>query len=167
MLFAPFTVLPALLWWLVPVLVVARIVAWHRPSPLAWAGIALSVWFPTTLLHTVHGNPFIWAVMAVAMATRWGWPGALVLLKPTLLPFALVGVRRKAWWVALGGLTLVSLAFLPLWGDYVTVLRNARGSGGLLYSVQEFPAMAIPVFAWLGSERRRTTAPRPRADPMP
>jgi len=158
LLFIPFTLLPAVLWWAIPLAVVAWIVAWHRPSPVAWAGIALCVWFPTTILHTVHGNPFIWAVMAVALSTRWKWPGALVLLKPTLLPFALIDLRHRVWWKGLAGLAMISLVFLPMWPDYIAVLRNAQGTGGLGYSLQEFPAMAIPVFAWLGSTRRRDQA---------
>jgi hypothetical protein len=41
--------------------------------------------------------------------------------------------------------------------DWLVTVVNARNPGGLLYSVQEVPMMAIPVLAWLG--RRRATGP--------
>ena len=28
----------------------------------------------------------------------WGWPALILTLKPTLLPFALLGANRRAWW---------------------------------------------------------------------
>jgi hypothetical protein len=145
----PFTVLPAVLWWVIPVTVVAGMVLWHRPAPWAWLAIAACVWLPITGVRLLHGNPGIWITMAVALGTRFGWPSVLVLLKFTLAPFALVGIRRRSWWIALGLLGAASLLFLPMWADYVTVIRNGSG-GGVLYSLTEVPMVAIPVIAWLG-----------------
>ena len=32
----------------------------------------------------------------------WTWPAAWALLKPTLGPFALLGMHRRAWWIGWG-----------------------------------------------------------------
>ena len=77
----------------------------------------------------------------------------LVLLKPTLVPFALVGCRHRSWWVGLGVLALVSVPFAAMWLDYVTVVQNARDPNGLMYSLNQVPTVMIPVVAWLGSSR--------------
>jgi hypothetical protein len=38
-LLIPFTVIPAAVWWLIPIAVTAFVIAWWRPSGLAWAGV--------------------------------------------------------------------------------------------------------------------------------
>jgi hypothetical protein len=162
----PFTGLPALLWWAIPVAVVTGMVLWHRPAPWAWLAIAACLWLPITGVRLLHGNPGIWITMAVALGTRLAWPSVFVLLKFTLAPFALIGIRRRSWWVALAGLAAASLAFLPMWGDYITVIRNGSG-GGVLYSLSEVPMVAIPVIAWLGGRHRparRTPDDKERVD---
>ena len=109
---------------------------------------------------TVWGNPGLWVMAAIVLATHFGWPGVLVFLKPTLAPFALIGIRRRSWWVALGGLALVSLLFLPMWFEYITVLSNAKHPNGLTYSIAQVPAMLLPIVAWLGSPSRRRPTPQ-------
>jgi hypothetical protein len=161
-LFVPFTVLPAVLWWAIPLGIVGWVIASYRPSPWAWAAIlALLVlpfpfdWhFSYALELVVTGNPAMWVVAAVAAGTRWRWPAAFVLLKPSLAPLALIGVRGRAWWLAAGGLAVLSLALVPLWIEYVTVVLNARGPrASLFYSVTDLPLMLIPIVAWLGRRR--------------
>jgi len=156
-LLVPFTMLPAPLWWAVPNAVILAVVLRHRPSPAAWLAMAICLWFPITGVRLLHGNPGMWISAALALGTLLGWPSVLVLLKPTLAPFALVGIRRRSWWIALAALGVVSLLFLPMWADYVTVIRNAQG-GGILYSIDEIPQVAIPLIAWLGSTRRARPA---------
>jgi hypothetical protein len=95
-LFVVFTVLPSSLWWAVPIGAVALIVILHRPSPLALAAIVMCLWFPATNVKLLTGNPVMWAVLAVAGATVWAWPGVLVLIKPSLFPFALIDARRRS-----------------------------------------------------------------------
>jgi hypothetical protein len=150
-----FTVLPAVLWWVVPVLATTAIVLRHRPSPLALAAIAMCLWFPATNVKLLTGNPVLWAVLAVAGATVWAWPGVWVLIKPSLFPFALIGIQRRSWWIALILYVLLAAAFAPMTWDWLVAVANAQNPGGLLYSIQEVPMMAIPVLAWLG--RRRST----------
>jgi hypothetical protein len=158
LLLVPFTVLPAFLWWAIPVAVVAGMVLWHWPAAWAWLAIAVCLWLPITGVRLLHGNPGIWITMVVALGTRFAWPSVFVLLKFTLAPFALVGIRRRSWWIALGLLGAASLLFLPMWADYVTVIRNGSGAG-VLYSLTEVPMVAIPVIAWLGG-RHGPAVPR-------
>lgn len=153
LLFAAFLWLPAFLWWAIPIGITAWVVWSHHPRPLVWPVLAFLFAFPMTLWFIATGNPLLWFVAAVAGATLRGPSGALVLLKPTLLPFALVGVWRRSWWIGLAALAFVSLAFLPLWDDYRLVLTNAVGGIGPLYSINQYPAMMIPIVAWLGSSR--------------
>jgi hypothetical protein len=161
-LLVPFTVLPALLWWAIPLSITTWLVAWHRPSVWGCAAICglliLPVPFMSELAWSlgtiVSGNPAMWVVAAVAAGTRWGWPAVLVLLKPSLLPFALIGIRTGRWWVAAVLLTTAAAVFLPLWIQYATVLLNARGpSATLLYSLGNVPLMLVPVVAWLTRTR--------------
>ena len=75
------------------------------------------------------------AIATVCLAR--GWPLTLVLLKPSLAPFALPGIHRRSWWIVLG---LMGLAILPFWELallYPQVILDSRG-GGLLYSVGTF-----------------------------
>ncbi len=146
-LFIPFTVLPAILWWAIPIIVTSAIVIHWRPAPILWPIIAACLWWPDTSVKILAGNPVIWAVMFTALGTIYRWPAAFAALKLTLAPFALIGIRNRWWWVA-GFLGL--LPFVWLLPDYLTALRNFD-SGGLLYSVQELPMMFIPIVAWSSS----------------
>lgn len=157
---APFLVLPWFAWWALPIGIVAAVAWCHRPRIVAWPFIAGCLWFPGTTVMIVAGNPTMLFVAGVALATVWAVFGPVVLLKPSLFPFALIGIRRRAWWLGLGILVAVSLPFGAMWIDYVKVLLNARHDLGLLYNVAQVPTMLLPVFAWLGRSRRddgRTT----------
>jgi hypothetical protein len=152
-LLVPLQVLPAFLWWAIPIGITAAVVVACRPSGLAWLGVAICVWFPITGVKILHGNPGLWFMAAIAVGTRWAWPSVLLLLKPTALPFALIGIRKRHWWLGLAGLAAVSLLFLSMWPDYATVLLNSQTEGGILYSANEYPMLAIPVIAWIGRRR--------------
>ena len=150
-LFVPASFLPAFLWWAIPIGFVAWSVADWRPAWWSWPLLALCLAWPNTTVAFVTGYPGLWVAMAIAAGLRWGWPGALVLLKPSLLPFALVGIRTRGWWMMTALLvlaTLPMLAMLPTWLQVVT-----DGSGGLLYSLREVPLMLLPVVAWAGRRR--------------
>jgi hypothetical protein len=157
LLFVPFMVLPTVLWWAIPVGITAWVVRDLRPDRLGLVLIALAVAWPPTIIKLSTGNPVIWIVAAVALGVRFGWPAVLVLVKPTLAPFALIGIRRRTWWIALAGLGLVSLPFGAMWIDWLTSLRNARGES-VLYSITDLPMVALPIIA----DIRRTT-PRKRS----
>ena len=72
-LFVPFTVLPAILWWLIPAAAVGWCLGRLRPSRTAWAFVAACAAWPTTPLKVLTGNPVIWA--AAAMASACSMPG--------------------------------------------------------------------------------------------
>ena len=155
----PFVVLPWIAYWAAPIAAVAYAAWRHRPRVIAWPGIALCLWFPGTTVMVVAGNPTMLIVGALALATVWYWPGVLVLLKPSLAPFALFGVWQRSWWVALVVFGLVSLPFLGMWVDYAHVLLNARQPLGLLYNLGQVPTMLLPIIIWAG---RRQPAPPSR-----
>lgn len=148
-LFVPFTVLPAVLWWLIPLVAVAGMLIRLRPQRWAWPLLAACVAWPTTPLKVLTGNPVMWAVAALALGVVYAWPSVLVLIKPSLFPFALFGARSRSWWIALGVFVAVSVPFGSLWVDWGRSLLDAQG-GGLAYSSLEIPMLALPVVAWLG-----------------
>jgi hypothetical protein len=150
----PLAAIAAVAWWAIPLGITAATVRHLRPRPVVWPVIALCVSNPTTLLKIWTGNPVIWAMAAMALAIigsgRFAAP--FVLLKPSLAPFALVGVRRRSWWIGLAVLVALSLPFGALWGDWVASVLNSRG-GGVLYSALEVPMLLLPLAAWLGRTR--------------
>ena len=153
----PFLVLPWPAYWILPIAAVVYAVVRHRPRPVAWPGIALCLWFPGTIVILVAGNPVMLMIGALALGTIWAWPSVFVLLKPTLGPFALFGIWRRSWWMALGVLIVVSLPFGGAWAEYVTVVLNARNTQGLLYNLGQVPTMVLPLLVWAGRSRRQVT----------
>jgi len=154
----PFLVLPWWVYWALPIGAVIFAVNRHRPQPVVWPAIALCLWFPNTIVILVAGNPVMLMVGALALGTIWAWPSVFVLLKPTLGVFALFGIWRRSWWVALGVLILVSVPFAATWLDYIAVVRNARQALGPLYNLGQVPTMLLPLLVWTG---RRAEARSP------
>jgi hypothetical protein len=156
LLFVPFSFLPGVLWWALPATAIAWCLRCLRPARVVWPLlVACAVW-PTTPLKVLTGNPVIWAVAALALGVVYAWPSVLVLIKPSLFPFALFGARRRRWWLALGIFVAVSLPFGSLWIDWFHSMLNSQG-GGIAYSSLEIPMLAFPIIAWLG--RRRWGSP--------
>jgi hypothetical protein len=152
LLFVPFVVLPAILWWAIPLGLTAWAVWRHQPRPEVWPLLSLCIAWPTTLLKAWTGNPVIWAVAALALAMLYRWPAVFVLLKTSLFPFAFFGANRRSWWIALAVLVIMSVPFGSLWGDWVMSVVNSRG-GGPLYSALEIPMLLLPLIAWAGRTR--------------
>jgi hypothetical protein len=163
LLFAPFAILPAAiawgLWWALPLGATAWAIRRLAPRPEVWPLIAFCVAWPTTLLKTWTGNPVIWSMGAMALATIYAWPAVFALLKPSLAPFALFGANRRSWWIALTVLIAASVPFGGLWADWVASLANSRG-GGVLYSTLEIPMLLLPLVAWFGRTRDPAVSPR-------
>jgi hypothetical protein len=151
---APWPTIPAAAFWVIPLAITAIVVVALRPRPIVWPLIALCIANPTTLLKIWTGNPVIWSMAAMALAvvgsSRFAAPFAL--LKPSLAPFALFGIRRRSWWLGAAVLVVLSLPFGTLWADWVASVVNSRG-GGLLYSALEIPMLLLPLAAWLGRTR--------------
>jgi hypothetical protein len=150
LLFIPFTVLPALVWWVVPIAVTTWIVVTARPRAVSWPVIAFCLWWPPTAVKIATGNPVLWMMMFVALGTRFRWPSALgLVIKPSLAPLAVIDLRDPRWWLA-GAAGM--LPFVWLVPSYLAVLQNFRPTYGLAYSVGEVPILLIPIVAWLARE---------------
>jgi hypothetical protein len=156
-LFVPFAILPTpialVLWWAIPLAITGWAVVRLRPRPAVWPLIAFCLVWPTTPLKIWTGNPVIWGMAAMAIATAWRGAAPFALLKPSLAPFALFGIRERAWWLGAASLVALSLPFGAMWIDWVVAVLNSRG-GGFLYSSLEAPMLALPLAAWIGRTRR-------------
>ena len=147
-LFAPFVVLPSILWWLIPVGLTVAAVARLNPTAWAWPVMAVCLLWPRTGGILIAGNTDMWVTAALAVTLAWSVPASVLLvMKPSYLPLAIVGIRRRSWWLAASGVGVVCLLFGGLWFDYLTVLRGAPLEPW--YSLLNLPYVAIPFVAWL------------------
>jgi len=143
-LFVPFTVLPWPLWYAIPAAItVGSIVAW-RPAAWSWVAILLvaTVWMWTFLVWC-FGTPTIWFIALVALGLRHAPTAALILLKPSIAPFALIGMRDRRWWLFVVAGAASCLLCWPLFVQWVTVMANIRGTDAL-YSIRDFRAPVHP-----------------------
>jgi hypothetical protein len=75
---------------------------------------------------------------------------AFVLLKPTLAPFAFIGIHDRRFWGVAAILLALGVASLPLTLDWVTVVTNLGGqNAGVLRSAENLPLLAVVLIAWL------------------
>lgn len=168
----PFRVLPSALWWVIPLAITAWAIVRIRPPRWSWPLLLLCLAWGPAMAQIVKGNPVMWVMAALSVAVAMGWPSTLVLLKPSLFPFAFIGVRRRAWWLQLALLGVLSLPVLGLTLLYPQVILDSRG-GGLLYSFHDVPLLLLPVIAGFatgklalprGSRRFGRPAPQPAHD---
>jgi len=162
LLFAPFVLgAPIVLWWAIPLAAIAVALRRLRPPLWTWPVLAAILVYPRTWTVLVLGNPSMWAIAAGVAGMVWGWPAVGALLKPVFAPFALLGVRRRSWWVALGVVFAVALPFGAMWGDYAAALLNAQNPRGLEYTLGELPiGLVFLVAGWAG--RRQAGDPGQR-----
>lgn len=159
---APWLVLPGWTFVAIPVAILGwTIAAWH-PAPWTWPILTACLLWPMTPLLAVYANPGLWVAAFLGLALRYQWPGVLVLLKPSLAPFALVGIRSRGWWIGFAALALLSLPFLTDTLTWPNIVMDAKG-GGLLYSVSSAPLMVAPLVAWFGVRNRGTSWPSSRS----
>ncbi len=152
-MFIPFLVLPYQLWWVLAVGPLCYVVWSWRPALWAVASILVCLAFPNQPILYFRGAPVILFAALVAAALRWKWPGALILLKPSILPFALIGIRTRGWWITAGILLVLTLPLIALIPDWLRAVVDARGPDGWLYSVKDLPLLMVPVIAYLGRTR--------------
>jgi len=156
----PGAYLPDLLWWGIPLVVIAAVVVHHRPPLWAWPMIGLCVATFWSVEIIASGNPGLWIAMFVAIGTVWRPAFALVLLKPSLFLFALLGIRSRGWWVIAAAIAALSIVLLPMSLDYVRVVLNARGGNAtILYSVRDVPLMLVPLIAWVTGRAGASSSP--------
>jgi hypothetical protein len=147
--------LPLPLWWLIPISVVGAVVFKLRPRRRWMFAITCCLCYPVSVGLVVSGNPDLWLAAALAISVYWHPAAAFVLLKPSVFPFALIGWRRREWWVISGVFAVVSLFLFPQTRDWLSVVLNGRGGlrSGLIYSYQDVPLLLVPLLAWAGSDR--------------
>lgn len=146
LLFVPLSVMPAAAWWIAPLATVGFALRAWRPRVIAWPIIVALLMWPRAMGAIAYGNTDMWIAAAIAAALLWGWAGPLLVLKPVFAPFALIGIRRRGWWIAAGLLVLASIPMLPLWRDYAIAMADLEA--GLDYGVGSLPLLLIPVVAW-------------------
>jgi hypothetical protein len=152
-LFVPFTVLPAIAWWAIPTGIVVAGVWRARPGPWGWALILTCLCIPKSLWIITSGSPTMWIAAGLALG-RLGWPAVAGLVKPTLLPIVLAGVRRPSFWLAAAVLVGIDLALLGLSREYVSVVLNARGPLATpYYSAGDLGILGVALVAWRGRRR--------------
>lgn len=150
-LMVPFAVLPPVLWWAIPAVLTGWALVRLRPRPWALAIIGVLALLPVSQSPIAYGNPVMWLVPALAWGLiRGGWAVA-ILAKPTLAPFALAGVHRRGWWLALAVFVAASVPFGTMWLDWIVAVRNSGLP--LTHSIWQVPLMLIPCVAWLGRSR--------------
>lgn len=157
-LFIPFTVLPAILWWVIPIAIVVVGIWRAQPGPWGWALIIACLCIPKSLWIFTSGSPTMWIAAGLALGRR-GWPAVSGLVKPTLLPIVLAGVRRPTFWVAAALLVAIDLALFGMSLEYVAVVLNARGPLATpIYSAGDLGIVGIALVAWR-HDRRALTQP--------
>lgn len=158
LLFAASTFVPAVLWWAIPLGLLAWcIIAW-RPAPWAWPVLALILAASPFVTTVMVGNTDMWVAAFIAAGLRWGWGGPLVLMKPTLAPFALAGIHKRGWWAMAGVSVVLGLLMLPEGLRYVQAIVNAE-TRGLAYSILSVPTMLVPVIAWAARRSPMSRSP--------
>lgn len=150
-LFVPFIALPAVLWWAVPLGIIAYSLYHWRPAWWTWPALTVLLLTPEPVSAVVAGNTTMWLVAFVSAGLMWGWPAVLVTVKPSLIPFAVLGVRRRSWWLVIGLVAVASLPLVGQWVAYVDVVRNAQDLEA--YSLGSVPVMLAPLVAYLGSSK--------------
>jgi hypothetical protein len=146
--FAALRWLPFPLWWIIPLGAVGVVLVRLRPAAWTWPILLFCLAWPRNLSDLIYGNSNMWVVAAVAGGVVWGWPAILVALKPSLVPFALVGIRRRSWWIAATVLGLASLATIGLWHDYLAVVNHSDARW--YWSIEDIIPTTAPVVMWLG-----------------
>lgn len=158
-LFVPFLVLPAVLWWVLPLGTTVWAIARLRPARWTWPLLVLCLTWPRSIGSLLAGNSDMWAMAVVALGVVFGWPLVLIMIKPTFAPLALLHIRRKMWWVAFAVVAALNVVALPLWLDYLAVVRNSQLR--LDYSLLNLPLVVLPAIAWLGRSRAPAGTPPP------
>jgi hypothetical protein len=146
--------IPQVFWWAIPLTIIAIVVGRYRPAPWTWPLLAAMIAAPRSIEIVMYGNPVIWCTAALTAGTVLGWPAVFVILKPSLAPLAIWGIRRRSWWIALAVAIVAAVPFGAMWLEWIQVIRDSSGS--LLYSIPDLFFVLLPVVAWLG--RRRVTS---------
>jgi hypothetical protein len=149
--FAIFLVVPIQLFWILPLAAFAWLVLIERPASWTWPLIAGALLVYPLGQAIWSGNTDMWAWAFFAAGIRWGWPLALLAIKPSLAVMAFVGIRDRTTRRAVLLMAIICVPFGSLWIVWFHVLVNSPGS--LLYSAHNAWMFAIPLVARIGSRR--------------
>lgn len=155
-LFAPFLLLPAVLWWTLPLAIVGWILWAYRPSAIGLTAILLIIALPLTLEKVLVGNSIMWVTAFVGLGIRFGWAWALLIIKPLFAPLILLGAADRRTWIGLVAVALFSGMFGTLWLEWAETVRNFRGPPA--YTLLDLPMALIPIVAWLARSPERVAA---------
>lgn len=162
----PMSYLPAASWWAIPIGTIAYVLV--RQCRSDWQRVALlAAVADFALVPLASGNGSLWIAAGIVAGNRWGWPAALIVLKPNLAPWALVGIRRRRFWLVLAALALVSLLMLPMWFDWLHALQGwysspawSQGAPGLASGGEDYlTGLLSPPFALLWFATRAPDGP--------
>lgn len=155
----PFAVgLPVVLWWVLPLGLIAAAIRACRPAWWGLPGIGFALACPRVWTILVAGNPAMWAIAFGLAGVAWGWPGPFAAVKTTFAPLALVGLGHRVWWRGVVIALALCVPFGAMWVDYAHVLLNARSDRGLVYVLGEWPvALGLLWAAASGPLSRRGT----------
>jgi hypothetical protein len=149
--FALFLVVPIQLFWIIPLSGFAWLILAERPAAWTWPLLALALAVYPLGQAIYAGNTDMWSWFFFAAGIRWGWPLALLAIKPSLAIVGFVGIRNRRTWVAGLVMLAVCVPFGSLWLDWVHVVANSPGS--LMYSAHNAVMFTIPLVARIGSRR--------------
>jgi hypothetical protein len=145
-LFVPFLWLPAVLWWMIP----AGIAAWcayrWRPGEWAWIASLLVLGWPPYVQNIQVGNTDMYVAALTGAGMLYGWPAALLVLKPHSLPWAVFSVGKRSFWIGLGVIAVLAVPFGALWFEWIEMVSKAS-SVGPSYVTKLLPL--VPVIWWL------------------
>ena len=147
--------------WYGVTLGVYGLVLW-RLRPRRWTLVAVLalLLLPGSIEAVWLGNPVLWCAMAVALGALYRWPAVFVLLKPSLFPFAALGLTDRRGWVVLAGFAIAAVVMLPLTLEWIAVVTNATGKfSGVLYSLANVPLLLAPLVAVLPRHWAATREP--------
>ena len=135
-LFAAFLVVPIVLWWAIPIAgMVARSSVGIVARPSATRRHRLLRLVSRNLRQAVTATPSCGSRSLPSSPRAGPFAGPWVLLKPSVFPFAAIGITHRAWWISVASsMLLLFVIALPLTLDWIRALLNSSNPGGLLYS---------------------------------
>ena len=145
-LFVPFLWLPAVVWWLIPAAIAAWLVYRWRPGEWAWIASLVIIGWPPQVQNVQVGNTDMWIAALTGAGILYGWPAALIVIKPHSLPYAVFSIRHRSFWIGLGVMAVLAIPFGSLWFEWLRMLSKLAGSGPA-YLVKLLPL--VPVIWWL------------------
>ena len=81
----------------------------------------------------------------------YGWPAALLVLKPYSLPWAVFSVGKRSFWIGLGVIAVLAVPFGALWLEWIEMVSKTT-SVGPSYVTKLLPL--VPVIWWLSGRLR-------------